>query len=66
MAKRREIMLRRRVDDAYIASWFSFEPVSKPAPKKFAAALTRSKAARRHGLKWLRLVGRRLNSTRHA
>jgi hypothetical protein len=47
MAKRREIMLRRRVDDAYIASWFSFEPVSKPAPKKFAAALTRSKAARR-------------------
>jgi GT2 family glycosyltransferase len=47
MSKRREIMLRRRVDDAYIASWFSFDPVSKPAPKKFAAALTRSKAARR-------------------
>jgi len=47
MIKRREIMLRRRVDDAYIASWFSFEPVSKPAPKKFAAALTRSKATRR-------------------
>src|SRR5580704_11682560 len=47
MAKRREIMLRRRVDDAYMASWFSFQPVSKPAPKKFAAALTRSKAARR-------------------
>jgi GT2 family glycosyltransferase len=47
MAKRREIMRRRRVDDAYIASWFSFEPVSKPAPKKFAAALTRSKATRR-------------------
>jgi len=45
--KRREIMERRRVDDAYIASWFNFEPVSKPAPKKFAAALTRSKAARR-------------------
>jgi GT2 family glycosyltransferase len=47
MAKRRDIMARRRVDDAYIASWFSFEPVSKPAPKKFAAALTRSKATRR-------------------
>jgi len=47
MAKRREIMRRQRVDDAYIASWFSFDPVSKPAPKKFAAALTRSKAARR-------------------
>jgi hypothetical protein len=47
MTKRREIMLRRRVDDEYMASWFSFEPVSKPAPKKFAASLTRSKAARR-------------------
>jgi GT2 family glycosyltransferase len=46
-AKRREIMLRQRVDDAYMASWFSFEPVSKPAPKKFAASLARSKAARR-------------------
>ncbi|HVV46113.1 MAG TPA: hypothetical protein VHC72_12955, partial [Bryobacteraceae bacterium] len=47
VAKRRAIMKRQRVDDAYIASWFSFQPVSKPAPKKFAAALTRSKAARR-------------------
>src|SRR5277367_154790 len=27
-AKRREIMLRRRVDNTYMASWFSFEPVS--------------------------------------
>jgi GT2 family glycosyltransferase len=45
--KRRDIMERRRVDDAYIASWFNFEPVSRKAPKKFAAALTRSKAARR-------------------
>ena len=44
LAKRREIMSRQRVDDAYMASWFDFEPVSKPAPKKFAAALTRSKA----------------------
>jgi GT2 family glycosyltransferase len=47
MEKRREIMRRQRVDDAYIASWFDFEPVSKPAPKKFAATLQRSKAARR-------------------
>jgi GT2 family glycosyltransferase len=46
-AKRREIMRRRRVDNAYMASWFSFEPVSKPTPKKFAAAQTRSRAARR-------------------
>ena len=47
MNKRREIMRRQRVDDQYMASWFSFEPVSKPAPKKFAAALTRTKATRR-------------------
>jgi hypothetical protein len=40
-------MSRQRVDDAYIASWFDFEPVSKPAPKKFTAALSRPKAARR-------------------
>jgi GT2 family glycosyltransferase len=47
VAKRREILMRQRVDDAYMASWFSFKPVSKPAPKKFAASNTRSKAARR-------------------
>lgn len=47
VAKRQEIMRRRRVDDEYIASWFSFQPVSKPAPRKFAAPQTRSKAARR-------------------
>jgi hypothetical protein len=46
VAKRREIMMRQRVDDAYMASWFSFQPVSKPAPKKFAASATRAKAAR--------------------
>jgi GT2 family glycosyltransferase len=40
MEKRKEIMRRRRVTDEYMASWFAFEPVSKPAPKKFAAALT--------------------------
>jgi GT2 family glycosyltransferase len=47
MAKRREIMQRRKVRDEYIASWFSFDPVSKPAPKKFTASGARSKAARR-------------------
>jgi len=47
IAKRREIMARVRVDDEYIASWFDFQPVSKPAPKRFAASATRSKAARR-------------------
>jgi hypothetical protein len=32
-AKRREIMQRRRVSDEYIATWFHYQPVSKPAPK---------------------------------
>jgi GT2 family glycosyltransferase len=32
-AKRRQIMARRRVSDEYMASWFSYEPVSLPAPK---------------------------------
>ncbi len=47
LAKRRDIMSRQRVDDAYMASWFDFKPVSKPAPKKFASVLTRSRATRR-------------------
>jgi GT2 family glycosyltransferase len=46
MAKRREIMARQRADDVYMASWFDFSPVSKPAPKKFTSSLTRSRAAR--------------------
>jgi hypothetical protein len=49
MAKRREIMSRKRVDDDYIASWFRYEPVSAPAnkTKTSARALARSaKAAR--------------------
>ena len=33
MAKRREIMSRKRVDDDYIASWFRYDPVSSPANK---------------------------------
>ncbi len=47
LEKRRAIMARRRVDDEYIAGWFSFKPVSRPAPKKFAASPARSRAARR-------------------
>jgi hypothetical protein len=48
MAKRREIMSRKRVDDEYIAHWFSYSPVSAPArkTKPSARALARSKAAR--------------------
>ena len=33
MAKRREIMSRKCVDDDYMASWFHYEPVSHPATK---------------------------------
>lgn len=44
--KRQEIMRRRRAKDDYIASWFSFEPVSRPAPRPSARAVARTKAAR--------------------
>ena len=41
--KRHEIMKRRRVTDEYLASWFSYQPVSRPAPKLSARAVkTRS------------------------
>jgi GT2 family glycosyltransferase len=46
LAKRREIMKRRRAQDEYLASWFSFEPVSRPAPKPSARAAARVRAAR--------------------
>jgi GT2 family glycosyltransferase len=44
-AKRREIMARRRVSDQYMASWFSYEPVSRPARAQ-AKAVSRARAAR--------------------
>ena len=43
MEKRAEIMRHMRVDEEYMASWFSNEPVAKPAPK-FAARLQAIKA----------------------
>src|SRR5205085_5963109 len=43
VAKRRIIQQRQRADNDYIASWFSFKPVSKPTPKKFAASISRAK-----------------------
>jgi GT2 family glycosyltransferase len=36
--KRQQIMSRKRVSDQYMAGWFRFEPVSRPAPKKGKAA----------------------------
>ena len=47
--KRRSIMSRRRATDAYIASWFSYSPVSQPVrsvPKIAAKVLSQSRAAR--------------------
>ena len=46
LAKRREIQARQRVDNEYIASWFRYAPVSKPAPRGMASVRSRSKAAR--------------------
>ncbi len=46
LAKRREIQSRQRVDNEYIASWFRYAPVSKPAPRGIARVRSRSKAAR--------------------
>jgi GT2 family glycosyltransferase len=42
LAKRREIMSRRRVSDEYISSWFSYSPVSHPAPEGSAIQATRA------------------------
>lgn len=42
--KRRQIMTRRRVDDAYMANWFRYEPVSLPAMKPSSARLVRKAA----------------------
>jgi len=47
LAKRRMILARQRADDDYIASWFNFEPVAKPAPKKFTAVPSRPKPTRK-------------------
>ena len=46
IAKRREIMRRRRAKDEYIASWFSYQPVSRPAPRPSARSVARARAAR--------------------
>jgi GT2 family glycosyltransferase len=40
--KRREIMKRRRVQDDYISSWFSFDPVSRPAPLPAARSFSKT------------------------
>jgi len=46
LAKRRQIQVRRRVDDEYMASWFQYAPVTKKAPKKMVRVLSRSATAK--------------------
>ena len=46
VSKRADIMKRRRVKDDYLASWFSYDPVSRPAPKPSARLLAKARAAR--------------------
>lgn len=46
LAKRKEIMSRRRVSDEYIASWFRYTPVSRPAHKPAARALPKTRTAK--------------------
>jgi len=46
MAKRAKIQRKRRVDHAYIASWFKYAPVSVRAPKKAPRMVSRSQAAK--------------------
>lgn len=42
--KRRAIMARKRVSDEYMAGWFRYEPVSRPAPRRKEAAVLESPA----------------------
>jgi hypothetical protein len=42
VAKRRKVQSRQRVDDEYIASWFNYTPVSKPAPRRVATMSSHS------------------------
>ncbi len=46
LSKRAEIMKRKRVKDDYIASWFSYRPVSHPAPRPSARVLAKARSAR--------------------
>jgi GT2 family glycosyltransferase len=42
LAKRRKVQSLQRVDDEYIASWFNYAPVSRPAPRKVATMSSHS------------------------
>jgi GT2 family glycosyltransferase len=44
LEKRKQVMELKRVDDAYLESWFSYCPTSKPTPRHFFRALNRAHA----------------------
>jgi GT2 family glycosyltransferase len=46
MAKRRAIQRRRLADGEYMASWFNYTPVSKPAPQQSLEMVSHSNAAK--------------------
>jgi GT2 family glycosyltransferase len=46
LEKRREIMRRRRVSENYISGWFSYQPVSHPAPKPSSRSAARARSGR--------------------
>jgi GT2 family glycosyltransferase len=46
LEKRKEIMRRRRASDSYISRWFSYTPMTRPAPKPSARLHARVRAAR--------------------
>ena len=46
LAKRRQIMSRRRASDEELARWFSYKPVSLPAPKPSPQQSSHARAAR--------------------
>jgi len=45
LEKRRHVMALRRASDAYMAAWFSYKPVSYPAPQIAAKAAGRQRMA---------------------
>ena len=56
LEKRREIMSRRRVTDEYLASWFSYSPVSLPAPKPAASTIPRTEGCAAVGRAGMRIA----------
>jgi len=47
VAKRRQIMERRKASDEYMAAWFSYRPVSYPAPHVAARVVEKEDIASR-------------------